>query len=551
MYLRTTKRRNKDGSLTQYLQLAHNVWNPEKGYSESVVLFGFGRVEDVDRAAIQRLVDSLVRFLSPEDALKAQNALKHGHGRMKFIESKPYGGAFVLRQLWRELHIEESLATALKGRNFDIPVEQAIFAAVANRALDPSSKLAVEEWVGKDVFIDDIDRIQVQHIYRAMDFLLEHEEAIQREVYFATANLLNLEVDLVFFDTTSTYFELDEEDEDGLLRYGHSKDHRPDLPQVMIGLAVTREGIPVRHWVFPGNTSDAKTVECVQKDLADWKLGRCVWVMDRGMNSEENRRILRRAGGQFILGEKLRDRGAEHEEALSRAGRYCEVRDNLQVKEVWIGEGLGRRRFVVCFNPAEAERDKHTREKWLARIDREFEAIAGMSGPKRHKAICCLSKHRSMGRYVRILASGKPAIDRAAVAAEVRLDGKYLLSCSDDSLTAEEVALGYKQLAEVERAFRTLKTTLELRPVHHRREDRIRSHVTLCWLALLLIRIVEVRTGSTWDRVRAVLDRMHVGTFDYQGGMVLQRTEVSADQDRILKSLGIKALSPIVDIVRR
>src|SRR3990172_6815799 len=159
---------------------------------------------------------------------------------------------------------------------------------------------------------------------------------IQKEVFFSTASLFNIEVDLLFFDTTSTYFDRDEEDEeeDGFLKWGKSKDDRPDLPQIVIGLAVTKEGIPLRCWVLPGNTNDSTTVEMVQKDLAGWRLSRCVWVMDRGMASEENRILLQRAGGHYILGEKIRDQQVANQAALSRPGRYKTVRDNLQVKEI-------------------------------------------------------------------------------------------------------------------------------------------------------------------------------------------------------------------------
>jgi len=145
---------------------------------------------------------------------------------------------------------------------------------------------------------------------------------IQKEVFFATTDLLNLEVDLLFFDTTTTYVERDEEDEEGLWKYVHSKGKRPDLPQVVIGLAVTKEGLPVRCWVLPGNMQDISTVERVKKDLPGWKLSRCIWVMNRVMNSEENRIILQRAGEHYILGEKLGDARQDHQKVLSHPGRY-------------------------------------------------------------------------------------------------------------------------------------------------------------------------------------------------------------------------------------
>ena len=539
MYVRTISRKNKDGTTTTYVQLAHNVWDPQTGCAKANVLYTFGRADSLDLDALKRLVKSLCRFLSPEEALQAQASMgKEGHP-LRFLKSVPLGGAFLLRALWEKLGLHQVLVQSLKEREYQSPVEWAIFAMVANRALAPDSKRGAEEWVREDVALGNPEVISLQHLYRAMDFLLEEGQEVQKEVFFATADLLHLEVDLLFFDTTSTYVERDEEDEKGLRRYGHSKDQRPDLPQVVIGLAVTKEGIPVRCWVLPGNIQDMTTVERVKKDLAGWKLSRCIWVMDRGMNSEENRTILQQAGGHYILGEKLRDDQKVHQKALSRRGRYQKVKDNLEVKEVIVGQGERRRRFALVHNPEEAKKDKATRKKTLQKIEETLLSLGDQRGKMHKKAVCALLAHRTLGRYLRQLKNGALKIDPTKVKAEERLDGKYLLSTSDDSLTPEDVALGYKQLMEVERAFRTLKTTLELRPLYHRKDERIQAHVLLCFLALLLVRIAERQTGQTWDHLRAILERIHLGEFKSKDGRILQRTELTPDQANILKHLNI------------
>ena len=274
---------------------------------------------------------------------------------------------------------------------------------VANRALSPCSKLSIEQWAAEEVFLGGEESpLQVQHFYRAMDFLLEHAEAIQKEVFWSTASLLNLTVDLIFFDTTNTYFEIEEPGPSELKAYGKSKEKRDDLPLVTVGLAVTREGIPVRCWVLPGNQHDSQSVDRVQQDLNNWKLGRVVWVMDRGMTSDENRRILQKAGGQYILGEKLRGNHLS-EMALRHPGRFKVVADNLQVKQVHVGEGTGRRRYVIAYNPQQAEADRITREKNLERLRCELEAL---NGKRRKKPECrLLLPHPSRGRYVKGLKS--------------------------------------------------------------------------------------------------------------------------------------------------
>jgi hypothetical protein len=487
-------------------------------------------------------VRSISRFLEPAEQLQAAASEE-----LRFLESRPFGGGYLLDALWRRLGIGAALERLARGRRVTAAVERLIFALVCNRALAPASKRAALEWAREDVHLPGVGALgsDAQVFYRAMDFLLESEEEIQREVFFSVANLLNLEVDVIFFDTTSTYFEIEAEDEsgeeqgrEGLRRFGDSKDRRPDLPQVVVGLAVTREGIPVRCWVFPGNASDQLLIRQVKDDLRAWKLNRVLWVVDTGFASEENRRYLQRAGGHDILGEKLRA-GRANLEALARPGRYRKVRDNLEVKEVWVGEGETRRRFVVCRNLHEAARDRARREKALARIADELAALERKkTADDRRDAEALLQAHPSLGRYL-TRRRGRLVVDQQKIKAEEHVDGKLLLSSSDDSLAAAEIALGYKQLIEVERDWRTLKHTLDLRPVHHRKDERIRAHVLLRFLALLLTRVIEVETSKTWPTVHRELERMHLGAFQGSAGRVLQRTETTPAQLEILRALQI------------
>jgi transposase len=548
MYVRTISRKNKDGSTVTYVQLAHNVRDPQSGQSKANVLHTFGRSDDLDVAAIKRLTRSLCRFLSPEDAVQTRAISEGENVPLTFLKSVPLGGAYLLRSLWETLGLHAVLKDCLKERSFTSPVEWAAFAMTANRALAPDSKRGVEEWVREDVALGNPEPIDLQHLYRAMDVLLEYREIIHKEVYWSVADLLNLEVDLIFFDTTSTYFERDEEDEEGLRQYGHSKDHRSDLPQIVIGLAVTKEGIPVKCWTLPGNTSDMATVETVKNDLLGWKLSRCVWVMDRGMNSEENRLVLQKAGGQYIIGEKLRDNQEVHKEVLAKRGRYLKIRENLEIKEVIIGGGEKRRRFILVHNPEEAKKDKATREKILARIGKTLKDLGDQKGKAHKKSVCSLMAHRTMGRYLRQLKDGSIKIDRGKIREEAHLDGKYIISTSDDTLTPEDIALGYKQLLEVERAFRTLKTTLDLRPVYHRKDERIEAHVFLCFLALMLVRIAERKTNLTWDKIRTQMERLHRIEFFSNDGRVLQTTEPTKEQLNIFKLLKISPPKRMQDI---
>ena len=558
MYLRRTQRRRKDGSVVGYLGLAHN--RRVDGVTRAEVLLNLGREDELDVDALRRLAASITRFADGDGAgqpLGSEAGEGGGDGDLEVASSRALGGVWLLDALWRRLGIGEALAGVLGARRFSTDIERVLFAMVANRALDPCSKLACSEWAREDVAITGLDEIDEDHCYRAMDLLVEAdtEGKVQEAVFFACADLLNLEVDLLFFDTTSTYFERDEPDptgEDGeaaFRAYGHSKDHRPDLPQVIIGLAVTREGIPVRVWVWPGNTNDMSVLQEVKDDLRGWRLGRVVTVVDRGFSSDENLRYLTRAGGHWIAGERMRDGSPDAQAALSRQGRYQSVRDNLRVKEVRVGDGDASKRFIVCHNPAEADRDKQTRDDTIARLEAELARIAkarakakdAKASAAHHRAECALRDHVTLGRYVRQTKTGRLLIDRAKIKAEERLDGKYLLSTSDPDLSAEDVALGYKNLLEAERGFRDLKSTLELRPVFHRVERRIRAHVLLCWLALLLIRVAERQTGQTWRRIALELQRLHLVTLTGPTGTAQHTTALTPAQREILAALRVDA----------
>ncbi|WP_344253384.1 IS1634 family transposase, partial [Pseudonocardia hydrocarbonoxydans] len=427
MYLRTTERKNKDGSVVRYLALAHN--QRVGAATKANVLLNLGREDRLDPDGLRRLVRSINRYLGEPDTDGTDAAAVTGTDTapdgLRLISSRPAGAAWLLHGLWTTLDVDTALRKVLGGRRFTTDVERVLFALVADRAIDPSSKLAAAEWASHDVAIPDLDGMDDDQAYRAMDLLIEADTdaSVQEAVFFAVADLLNLEVDLLFFDTTSTYFERDTEDPDpepsadgdggsvsspGFRRYGHSKDHRRDLPQIVIGLAVTREGIPVRCWCWPGNTNDQAILPEVRDGLRGWRLGRVVTVVDRGFSSRDNLAHLRRAGGHYIAGERMRDGNPHAHQALSRQGRYQSVRDNLRVKEVKIASTPGIR-WIICHNPDEAERDAAQREAAIARIRAELDRITTARARARDQA-----RARRAGSTTTSAATRKKADRRAA-----------------------------------------------------------------------------------------------------------------------------------------
>ncbi len=545
--------------MVRYLQLAHNERHPETGSPVAKVIHNFGRAEKVDRAALARLVSSISRFLTPEQAAAAAGGVD-----VEIVDSRRLGGAWTLDRVWEQLGIGAALRTAATGRRLDGPaVERVVFALVAQRALEPGSKLAGTKWVAERVAVEGVTGFTDDQAYRAMDFLLDALDDIASEIFASVAHLLNLDLDIVFVDTTSTYFELDVPDEladlqdklddDGITRpveqgkrtFGHSKDFRTDLPQVVIAMAVTRDGVPVRCWTFPGNTADTSIIRTVKDDLAGWNLHRMVWVADRGFASAANRAYLTRGGGHYIHAEKLRNTNSEAAAALARPGRYRTVAGNLRVKEVAVapgGKGNGddgarTQRFVVCHNPEQADRDAAVRERLVAHLESLIAGSDSWTDRRRDELIGSFKTKPGLRRYLRRTNAGLLRIDAAAIKREQHLDGKWLLRTSDTTLTPDDLAAAYKQLLQVERGWRDMKGALGLRPVFHHREDRIRSHVQLCWLALLLLRVIENATDDTWRNVRHELDRMHLITLATANGHVAQRSTTTAGQKTILAAL--------------
>ena len=552
MFVRTATRRNKDGTAVRYLQLVHNEWDPAAKAARMKVLHNFGREDQVDKAAIERLAGSLCRLLDPDRAAALREP------GLSYSGSVAFGAPWLLDQLWQRLGIGQILAARLGKTRRDAAAERVLFALVANRALDPSSKLAAAHWVGRKAWIDRLPETSDDACYRAMDWLHQVRAAVEQEIFCQVANLLNLEVDLLFFDTSSTYFEVDEEDEPvprdkngevtkdpekaaegkpaGFRAYGKSKDHRDDLPQVVIGMAVTRDGIPVRVWCWPGNTNDSALIRQVKDDMRDWTLARIVWVADRGFTSAENRRYLRKGDHHYIIGEKLRSGSAEAAAALSRQGRYQDVAENLRVKEVRISDS---ERFVICYNPEAAGRDAKVRERMLAQLEELIKDSGKLTKTRRAELRGVISTKPGLNRYLRVTPGGLLRVDAAKIKAEENLDGKYLLRTSDPRLSAEDIALGYKQLLEVERGWRDLKQVIDLRPVYHRKEERIRAHVILCWLALLLIRVAETTTGATWAKITDEMDLLTLGTFTGTAGTFRQTAELTKAQRDLLAKLQI------------
>jgi DDE family transposase len=550
MYLRVTERRNRDGSTVVYYALAENVWNAQTKRSETQVIHTFGRADQLDKAALQRLIASIQRVI---DADAAGAIATHDKASLPDIEIDAVfelGIVLAARTLWADLGIGAAIRGCIAEGELSAPHEMALFAMAAQRLDDPGSKLScATRWLPDIAWLPEARDLTLHQFYRALDFLAVWSDQIERAVFLRAADLFRLDVDLIFYDTTTAYFEIDEPDEHcelwggrlyaPLRRRGHNKEGRDNQPQVIIALAVTRDGMPVRSWVLPGDTADVATVARIKDDLRAWRLGRCVFVGDAGMYSAENLAALSRGLGRYILAVPMRKVKDVETEVLTRPGRYKPVADNLQVKEVVVGDGERRKRYVLCLNPEEAARERAHREQVLQELCAELNLLREREADH-PKAACDLLASRRYGRYLTTDYTGRPRLDAAKVKAAAKFDGKFVVITNDDTLSAADIALGYKGGWIIESCFRRMKQTgLEVRPMFHWTARRIEAHVKLCVLALQMQRAAEIRCGLPWARIAHQLGALKAVRYQAGGRGIVQRTKIAGELADLLKKLGI------------
>jgi hypothetical protein len=544
MYLREVVSPRKRGPDTRYLQLVEGE-RDERGRVQTRILHSFGRTDQLDLEQIRRLVDQFTRYLDPA-APAAASGLEVAH-------TWSFGGTHLLDSLWRELALDQFFSHALEARSFARPVERALFALVCHRALAPASKLACSRWAGSAAWIPGLERggaeLDVQHLYRAMDFLHGAMPALQEHLYFQVTDLLSADVSVLFYDTTSVSFQVEDADpEGGLRRHGYSKKKRPDLPQIVVGLAINRDGIPVRHWIYPGNQIDVSTVEEVTRDLLGLRPRRFLFVGDRGMVSQANLDFLESRRLHYLLGCPLRTDPALEAHMLRLRGRYRPVREGLGFKETRLTDGGRTLRYLLCRSDARAERDARSRAAVLARLEAKLADRRRGAASVGTRASHSLLSKPGYARYLVKTPDGKLKIDPARVAAAARHDGKYVLMTNELDLPGEELVQGYRDLWKAERAFRSMKSVLDLEPVQHRTPNRIAAHVHLCILAYLLARIAENRAQTGWEQIRERLERISLTELSTDRASILQTKALTREERDFLNCFKIPAPPKILQV---
>ena len=541
MYLRSTKRKNKDGSIVEYFQLAHNERHPVTKKPVAKIIHTFGRADEVDREQLIRLCRSIARVCDIDiiDRLDPQMPLTSLGLPLDFKvhRSYQYGVPLLAESFWHKLGIDELITTICKKNNLRAPYERALLAMVANRLCDPDSKLGLwDRWL-PSVYLPSCWDLKLEQMYEAMDLLYDHAEEVEKQVFFQTANLFNLKVDLIFYDTTTASFSIDQEDD--TRRFGHSKEGTW-TPQVVVALAVTPEGLPVKSWVFPGNTADVSTVERVRSDLRGWNLNRAIFVADSAMNSKNNREELARACGKYLLATRMASISEVKHEVLGKRGRYHVIRDNLHAKEIILGDGERRRRYILCYNPKEAERQRRRRAEIVRFLEEE---LARHPRPKAMArwAIDLFASLR-FKRYLKVTKGGMIRINRGAVREAAKYDGRWVIETNDDTVSLEDAACGYKGLMVIERCFRSLKRTrIKMSPIYHWVPRRIEAHVKICMLALLIERLAELGCDKPWSHIKQGLEDLQIFYFSTVEHRFFRRNELTSRVRSILNSLNISS----------
>ncbi len=540
--------RIKNSGSRQYLQIVENYRDKSTGSPRQRVLVTLGRMDRLKASGtLEALLCSGSRFCEKMMVISA-----HKRGEATDVSTRKIGPTMIFERLWKELHLKDVLNELLEERRFEFDVERAVFFSVLHRLMISGSDRRCNKW-RRDYRLEGGEHLQLHHFYRAMQWLgqplldIEQDDIvpfsprctkdlIEEKLFQCRRNLFS-SLEIVFFDTTSIYFEGEGGYELGM--HGNSKDHRPDRKQLVVGAIVDNSGRPVSCEIWPGNTSDVKTLIPIVKRLRKrFNIGQVCIVSDRGMVSREVLEWLESEKWPYIIGIRMRNQNEAKNEVLSRGGRYREVMikqandseekpANLKVKEVWVEE----RRYIVCLNEKQAKKDAADREAIIkalkAQLKRGVKSFVGNKG------------------YRKYLKSPDKTfeIDESKIKSEARYDGKWVLR-TNTKLDASDVALKYKELWMVEQIFRSLKSIVETRPVYHRSDEAIRGHIFCSFLALVMIKEIQERLESKkmqfeWEDILQDLDALEEIEIEQNGKRFLLRSKTKGCCGDVFKAIGV------------
>lgn len=512
-------RKKKSGPRT-YLCIVENYREGKKVKQRTIA--NLGRLDMLKESGkLDAVIKSFAKFsekVAVLSAFKEDNSLS--------CWAKEWGSFLIFRRLWEKLGLKKIITRLEKRKKVEFNLEESLFYTVLHRLTERGSDLQASKWRTR-VYDPSRSELRYHHLIRAMGYAAEFKEDVEEELFQYERDLFSTELDLVFFDTTSIYFE--GEGPEGLAEYGNSKDYRPSCKQMVIGVVMTREGKPLCCEFWPGNMSDIKSLKVIVRRIKErFSIQRVILVCDRGMVSRKNIEFLEKEEFGYILGVRLRKVKRVRKEVLARTGRYRQVKENLKVKEVELGE----ERYIVCLNPEEEKRDREKREQIVMDLEEKL-----------NESPSTIITNRGYKKYLKI-AKGAVKLNMAKIKEESRFDGKFVLTTNTE-LSAEEVAITYKNLLQVECAFRNLKDILETRPIYHQTAENTKGHVFCSYLALLLV--IELRRRlrakgevPSWDEIIRDLRSLQAVKIKIDGKSFLMRSEFEGVVHRCFMAAGVK-----------
>jgi transposase len=527
MFIKRTRGGSKSNPI-YYIQIVESY--REKDKTRHRVLANLGREEELmATGALDNLMEKLAvisrqYFLLSRSQENIKNALI-------------YGPMLVVNFLWKHLQMESLLGDIQQQYKIEFDLELAVKLMISNRLINPLSKLAIDKWK-ENIYGENFDKIELQHLYRSLDILAEHKDMVERSFFEKTRSLFKSVVSIVFYDLTTLYFE--SQQADALRKYGYSKENKTDCIQVVIGLVINQDGLPISYHLFPGNTFEGKTVAPVLERLRkDFLLEKIIFVGDKGIVSEEIMGELSAAGYEYIIAAKISKVSDQyHKEILSR-GKYIAIDDNISTWQIII-EG---QRLVLGYSKQRAERDKKQRELLLERLQKRLDKS------DRPKSVT----KSAYNSYLRMEGNSRMVIDQQQVTGKAKWDGFFGFYTNNRSMSNKEIVLTYQMLWQIENSFRVLKSTLDLRPVYHWTAKRIQGHIMICFLSLYILRAIEFKINRqeklnlSTDEIFYHLDKIKAVTLKAFGKKVVMRTEITDENNLVLRTLGIKIPNTILE----
>ena len=560
-FVRTVKTKSSTGEIQEYVRIVENY--RKKGKHKQCVIANLGNVSSL-RKDIKSIVNGLLRVVGEKSLVFADDA-ENEH-------VKEYGVKYLGSSIWNSLGLGGVLNRYFKRKKVSLEYGRWIEMMVINRLSDPKSKLGIFDWLSRswwpnhsfsdkvaDREIDEDKRAkvckkEVMKFYRGLDYLLDMKEMIENYLYLKFRDLFSIGVDLVFYDLTSSYFEGNGPSSLGSL--GYSRDHEPGKPQIVIGLLLCN-GLPIGHEVFEGRCVDKKTVKKILSKLRkQYNIQRCIFIGDRGLISKENIKELESYEGFDSILALRKRRNNEVKDILLGHGDliYCRLNDELEYREIRREDGL---RFIVCRNPVVASFQSVERKKNIAYMDRELlklkEKIDKQKRPSLKRIVQQVEKilsHHHGKRLFKYELDEKTrcfkfSMHEENIKLEDELDGIYILRTHDQEFSPEQIIDSYKDLQDVERAFRVIKSPLRLRPINHHKDERVRAHVFVCVLSYVIEKVVEKQLRKanidiTGERVFSIFKQMGVAVMKVENEFYAYTSAPTYTQKKVLNALNIE-----------